>query len=148
MGLLKYWSRVLVGAAAFAVAACGGGPPPPTMVELTMVPAADVNGANPVVVRVYQLKSPAAFEGALYFPLTSDEAGVLGDDLLGKEEFFAIPGEPQFVVSEVDPDARYLGLAVAFSDIDSANWKATVPISPNKTTAVTANIGALTVSLQ
>ncbi len=137
--------------AALALAACGG-PPPPTMVELTMAASPDANAIqnvpSPVVVRVYQLKSPAAFEEADYFQLANSEGDVLGDDLLGKDEYFLKPGESEVVVSEVNPDTRYLGLVAAFYNIDAATWRGTIPVPPNETTAVTANIGAITMSLQ
>ncbi len=152
MGILKSAARAMIGVAALALAACGGGPPPPPMVELTMSAAANANsdagGARPVVVRVYQLKSPAAFEEADFFQLRADEGGVLGDDLLGSDEYFLTPDSSQVVVSELSPDARFLGVSAAFFAIDTAQWRATVPIPPNETTAVTANIGAQSVTLQ
>lgn len=143
--------HVLVALATLALAACGG-PPPPTMVELTMAASADANAIqnvpSPVVVRVYQLKSPAAFEEADYFQLDKSESEVLGDDLLGKDEYFISPGASQTVVSEVSPDTRYLGVVAAFYNIDAATWRGTVAVPPNKTTAVTANIAAASVTVQ
>lgn len=144
--------HVLVALATLALAGCGGGPPPPTMIELTMAASPDANAIqnipSPVVVRVYQLKSPAAFEEADYFQLDKSESEVLGDDLLGKDEYFLSPGASQTVISEVNPDTRYLGLVAAFYNIDAATWRDTVPVPPNETTAVTANIGAMSVTLQ
>ena len=152
MGIFNSAARALLGVAVLALAACGGGPPPPTVVELTLAAAADANAIqnqpSPVVVRVYQLKSPAAFEEADFFQLRADEGGVLGDDLLGSDEYFISPGASQTVLSEFSPDARFLGVAAAFYDIDGAAWRDTVAIPPNETTAVTANIGALSVALQ
>lgn len=151
MRIVNGWTRVLIGAVTLALAACGG-PPPPTMVKLTMAAAADANfyqnNAAPVQVRVYQLKSPAAFEDADYFQLANSEGDALGDDLLGKDEYFLSPGASQIVISEVNPDTRYLGVVAAFRNIDAATWRGTVAVPPNKTTSVTANIGALTVTLQ
>ena len=152
MGILNSAARALLGVAVLALAACGGGPPPPTMVELTMAAAANANAIqgqpSPVVVRVYQLKSPAAFEEADFFQLRQDEGGVLGDDLLGSDEYFINPGASQTVLSELSPDARFVGVAAAFYDIDGAEWRATLPIPPNETTAVTASIGEKSVALQ
>lgn len=152
MGIVRRVSPVLAGALALALAGCGGGPPPPTVVELTMAAAPDVNAIqsvpSPVVVRVYQLKSPAAFEEANYFQLDRNESDVLGGDLLGKDEYFLNPGASQTVVRELSPDARYLGLVAAFYDIDSAVWRDTVAVPPNKTTAVTATIGALSAAFE
>jgi type VI secretion system protein VasD len=143
--------HVLVALATLALGACGG-PPPPTMVELTMAASADANAIqsvpSPVVVRVYQLKSPAAFEEADYFQLDKSESDVLGDDLLGKDEYFISPGASQTVVSEVSPDTRYLGVVAAFYNIDASTWRGTVPVPANKTTAVTANIGPASVTVQ
>ena len=152
MGIYSSAARALLGVAVLALAACAGGPPPPTVVELTLAATADANAIqnqpSPVVVRVYQLKSPAAFEEADFFQLRADEGGVLGDDLLGSDEYFISPGASQTVKSELSPDARFLGVAAAFYDIDGASWRDTVAIPPNETTVVTANIGALSVALQ
>ncbi len=158
MRIQTHGVRALLGAAILALAACAGGPPPPTVVELTMAAAPNANpipnadgspGAPaPVVVRVYQLKSPAAFEDADFFQLSQDAGGALGDDLLGSDEYFITPNASQTVVSELNPDARFIGVAAAFYQIDTAQWRATLPIPPNETTAVTANIGETSVTLQ
>ncbi len=158
MRILNSARRALFGVAVLALAACGGGPPPPTMVELTMAAAANANpipnldgteiAPSPVVVRVYQLKSPAAFQEVDFFQLSQDAGSALGDDLLGSDEYFISPNGSQTVVSELAPDARFIGVAAAFYQIDTAQWRATLPIPPNETTAVTASIGETSVTLQ
>ena len=80
--------------------------------------------------------------------MLADESGVLGDDLLGSDEYFISPGASQTVMSELSPDARFIGVAAAFYNIDGAEWRATVAVPPNETTVVTANIGELSVALQ
>src|SRR3984893_8910300 len=66
-------------------------PPPPAVLTLTVIGGADQNpdasgqGAT-VAVRLFQLKSNAAFERADVFALTEREQQTLGKEGLGSEE--------------------------------------------------------------
>lgn len=149
MRVLNGLARAVIGVALLALAACGGGPPPPTIVDLTMVAAQDVNSYTgdgvgfPVQVSVYQLKSPDAFTGKDF-----SQIGELGGELI--DTYTLSPGASQTVRLELVPDARYLGVVAAFREINTgfAAWKASMPIVPNETSAVTANVGASAVALQ
>ncbi|NNG05228.1 MAG: type VI secretion system lipoprotein TssJ [Inquilinus sp.] len=143
--------RLFTVAVLLALAACGGGPSP-TMVQLTLTATPDVNAIqnvpSPVLVRVYQLASPAGFGEADYFQLDKDAAGVLGGNMLGKDEYFLSPGGSQTVLLEMAPDARFVGVVAAYYDIDNATWRGTAPVEPGKSNKITATVGALAVSLQ
>jgi len=148
MRVSKGLARAVIGIAVLALAACGG-PPPPTIVDLTMVAAQDANSyagdgvGFPVQVSVYQLKSPDAFTGKDF-----SQIGELGGELI--DTYTLSPGASQTVRHELLPDSRYLGVVAAFREINTglAAWKASMPVEPNKTSAVTANIGASAVALQ
>ena len=142
--------RLCCGAALLVLAACGGGPSP-TTVALTLAAAPDVNvidgQPSPVLVRVYQLGSPAGFVDADYFMLDKNESDVLGPNMMGKDEYFLNPGASQTVLLELAPDARVIGVVAAYYDIDNAVWRATAPVEAGKANEITATVGALAVSL-
>lgn len=74
--------RVLPWLLLAALAACSPAPPPPTVVNVVASASADVNAGPdgkgaPLALRVFQLASPAGFEGAQFFPLFNDPSGTL-----------------------------------------------------------------------
>lgn len=146
-------------AAAFAVAAFGllsgcGGPPerPDTVLAADLVARGDANSAGaaqgrPVVVRLYELKSAGAFESADFFSLYQREAETLGADLLGREEVSLAPGQWHRVEKVISPETGYLGVLVAFRDIDRTRWRNLNRLRPNVTNRFTVTVGADQVSV-
>ena len=62
----------------------------PTRMEAQVEASEDLNPdydgqASPLVVRMYQLKSPVAFNNATFFALYDSDVAELGDDLEGTE---------------------------------------------------------------
>src|SRR5262245_37702072 len=95
-----------------ASGACAKAPPPAalppitiaappeskTKASMTLAASADTNPdssgrPSPVVVRVYQLKTDAAFKGAEFFALYDDDQKVLGQELISRDEFVLGPSE-------------------------------------------------------
>ncbi len=124
--------------AAVVAASCASAPKPfrtapqPYKAQVTLAAAADVNpDANgrpsPIVVRVYQLKTDAAFGRAEYFALFDDEQKVLGPDLISRREFVLTPAEQRVVEVEIDLGARFVGVLAAFRDIRNAEWRVLQP---------------------
>jgi type VI secretion system protein VasD len=106
--------------------------PEPYRARITLAASADVNPdatgrPSPIVVRIYQLKSDAAFGGADYFPLFDDEQKVLGSDLITRREYVMAPAEQRVIELDIDLDARFVGVLAAFRDIRNAEWRALVP---------------------
>jgi len=131
-----------------ALAGCGGAPPPPTVAAVTVTASADANpdasgqGA-PVAVRIYQLASTANFDKADFFQLYQHEQETLGADLLGRDEVLVTPGGTQQVQKELKPGASFIGVVVAFRDIQKATWRGSVAPPPNKTTPIQVTIQGL-----
>lgn len=131
------------------LAACGSPPPPPpppTVVHLMLKTAPDVNptetGAGaPVLVRIYQLKSPAGFEKAEFFRLFNADTATLGQDLVKKDEYLLAPDSTKTVDIMPDPGVTALGVFGAYRSFQSVTWRGTAAIPPNKSTdvAVTAD---------
>lgn len=154
-GPLRRWLlRGLAGGLLAAVAACGSPPPPPppTVVAIKLKAAADANatpaGAGaPVVVRIYQLASAAAFEGAEFFRLYNSDAATLGADLVKKDEYLLAPGESREVTLSPSEQTHTIGVFAAYRDFQQATWRAVTPVPPHKTTnlAITAGAKAVTV---
>jgi type VI secretion system protein VasD len=132
-----------------ALYGCGGAPspPPPTVANVTISASADANGGAPVAVRIYQLRSTAAFEQADFFALYQREQETLGADLAGRDEFLISPGGTQTLTKELGPGVTSIGVVAAFRDIQNANWRATAAPPPNQTTAVQVSIEGSSVNV-
>jgi type VI secretion system protein VasD len=130
-----------------AAGACGKAPPPPlalppltiaapaetkTKAAMTLAASADTNPdatgrPSPVVVRVYQLKTDAAFKGAEFFALFDDDQKVLGPELISRDEFVLAPSERRTIDVAVSRDTLFVGALAAFRDIRNAQWRGLVP---------------------
>lgn len=122
-------------------------PPPPTAVKVSVAVLAaanpDSNGRpSPVLVRVYELKSTAAFDSADFFTLYGKDQATLGADLNAKNEFLLRPGENRSFEQIVQPGTKYIAVVAAYRDIERSRWRATAPVPPNKTTALAVKVGA------
>jgi type VI secretion system protein VasD len=143
------WRAVLIALMAPMVLAAGCAkpppppppPPPPTVIDITVAVAADVNPdargrASPLVARLFELKSLAAFDGADFFALSEKDKDTLGPDLVAKEELLLQPGEQRQFKRTLDPATRFVAVVAAYRDIERARWRASMPVALNKTTAV------------
>jgi type VI secretion system protein VasD len=144
-----------VAALAFAVlSGCGGAPPPPppTIANIAVSASANANpdagGAGaPVAVRVYLLRSTAAFEQADFFALYQREQETLGADLAGRDELLVPPGGTQTLTKELGPGVGFVGVVAAFRDIQRANWRAVAAPPANQTTVVQVSVEGLNVNV-
>jgi type VI secretion system protein VasD len=114
-------------------------PPLPSIAELSFVIDANVNPdasgrPSPVVVRIYELKSLAAFNRADFFSLYEKDREQLGADLVNRDELPMMPGGKPQAITTLRSDTRYLGVVAAFRDIERARWRASTPIFVNQTT--------------
>lgn len=116
--------------------ACVGAPPaaPPPPLKVAISAAADINPdarqrPSPVTVRVYLLKSVAAFSSADFLSLFSKEQATLGADLLQKEEFQIRPGEKMQLSLTVPNEAKHIAVMSAFRDVARAQWRDTQLVS-------------------
>jgi type VI secretion system protein VasD len=131
-------SRLNLACALFALlaaGACAKAAPPPalppitiaappesrTKSAMTVAAAADTNPdgsgrPSPIVVRVYQLKTDAAFKGADFFALYDDDQKVLGAELISRDEYVLNPSERKTIDVTVSRDTRFIGALAAFRD--------------------------------
>ncbi len=87
------------------------------------------NEALPVVVRVYQLTDPQAFESASFEDLWKKDSLTLGSSLLTKEEFTLQPSSKETISFEQHEAAKYVGLFAMFRDRDDNKWRVVKELS-------------------
>jgi type VI secretion system protein VasD len=128
-----------------ASAACAKAPPPAALPPITIAAppeaktkasmmlsaSADANPdgtgrPSPVVVRVYQLKTDAAFKGAEFFALFDDDQKVLGPEMITRDEYVLAPSEKKSIDVSVSKETRFVGALAAFRDIRNAQWRGLV----------------------
>ena len=138
--------------AALILAGCAGTPPPsPTVVAVTLQTTMAVNPdlrqrASPLVVRIYELKSSAAFEGADFVSLFERDQAALGAEMASREEFVLQPGETRPWQKTAAPDAKFIGVMAAFRDIERARWKASIAIKPNVTNVIAVRADEISIT--
>ena len=127
---------------ALAVAACHSAPPPappkPTAVQARIAASRDVNprsdgGAQPVHVRVFQLKDDSAFATADFWALVDKSKETLGPTLVQQLQYDLAPGQQRELELKIDADAHVLGVVAEFADYRNTDghWRAASP-TPEK----------------
>ena len=106
---------------------------PPVQVALSLEAGPRVNPdiggrPSPVIVRVYELRSPVAFQAADFFTLFDKESQALGADLVGRDEYQLKPGERLLFARPLRPGTRAVAAVAAFRDLERSTWKAVLPI--------------------
>ncbi|MEO8152538.1 MAG: type VI secretion system lipoprotein TssJ [Rhizobacter sp.] len=144
--------RLLLTATLLAgVSLCGcsmfGGP---ATLNASVVASAQVNPdarkrPSPVVVRVFELKTSTLFEQADFVSLFEKEQAVLGAELVSREEFVLRPGETKPLTKPLSPDTKFIGVMVAFRELERARWRAVVPVAAGKKNVVSINLDDITV---
>ena len=137
------------------LAACAAPPPPPppTQVAQTLTATTDVNPgpdgtAAPVALRVYQLASTSAFNGAEFFDLFNQDQATLKTDLIKRDDVTLPPGQSKTLTLSPTDQAKSIGVFAAYRDYAHAVWRVTADIPPHKTTKITVTAGkaGLTIS--
>jgi type VI secretion system protein VasD len=139
-----------LGVALLLTACAAKPPPPPASVAGSIQASAQINPSaskrpSPLLIRVYELKSVAAFNGADFMSLYQRDQAALGGDLLAKEEFVLEPGETKAFAKTLAPDTRFIGVVAAYRDLEHAKWRTVVSVQPNQPQKVTVRAGELAV---
>jgi type VI secretion system protein VasD len=113
---------------------------------MSVTTAADTNPdsrkrASPVLVRIYALKSSAAFDSADFFSLFDKDTATLGADLVQKEEFLMTPGQQKTLpIAKFEPEVKVIAVMVAFRDLERARWRAVQVLNVGSSVQLTAKL--------
>ncbi len=135
---------------AVMIAGCASAPKP-TIVSATLQASATVNPdvrkrASPLVIRVYELKSSAAFQAADFVSLYERDQATLAAEMGSREEFVLRPGETKRWEKTVAPDTKFIGVMAAFRDIERARWKTLVAVKANVKNVISIQASDIAVS--
>lgn len=151
---LRLAGVTLMGAALLG-AGCGGAPkpPPPTVVSGAIQASPQLNPSvnqrpSPLVLRIYELKSPAVFNSADFMSLYQGDQATLAADLVARDEFMLQPGENRPYKKTLGADTKFIGVVGAYRNLEKATWRAVVQLIPNKPQTLTIRAGDLAVSAE
>ena len=148
---MPQWGYAVVGFLTVSLLnACGSATPPLLQgtIKVDQGTNPDLNGrASPVVVRVYELRSPAAFSGADFFSLFEKESETLAGDLVGREEYDLRPAETRPYRRQLQPDTKFIGVVAAFRDLEHSRWRQVAAVPAEKQSAIAIGIEARAVTV-
>ncbi len=102
-------------------------------IDLTSRSSLNTSGAGrslSTVVRIYQLKTPQAFEQFGYDQLQANDLELLKADLLATRDVVLRPDATASISEPMNEDAQYIGVVALFRDSDKgAVWKLLIPRS-------------------
>lgn len=78
--------------------------------------------ASPMRIDIFELKEIGEFNAVSYKELMENEKS-LGDKLIRRTQYIVHPDSIKYIPLKVDNNAKYLGVAAGYLDIDNANWK-------------------------
>jgi type VI secretion system protein VasD len=145
-------SGAAVAAAALLLGACAGDPKPkPTEIQGSIEASAKLNPsvsqrASPVMLRIYELKTAAAFNSADFVSMYQRDQAELAADLVAREEMVLSPGETRPYAKTLAPETRFIGVMAAYRDLERAKWRSIVAIQPGQKQRLVIRADELTVS--
>jgi len=106
------------------------------------------NQASPVVISIYQLKSPTTFQQANFFTLYNNPTATLAADLLDKRDIEIRPQQKQNLTVMLSSITNYIGVLAAFRDPDKSQWRQVIAVTPGKNIDLQIDIATQSISLQ
>ncbi|WP_394203336.1 type VI secretion system lipoprotein TssJ [Shewanella waksmanii] len=149
---IKVWLfRAIVAGCGMLLAACStinAIVPPST--DVTFNASADINPdingrPSPVVVKLFELSSRTIFDTQDFFTLYESAETILGPDLIKKDELEMQPMQQLEYPMTLNTNTRYIGVVVAYRDIDASRWRSVVEVDPTGYDDVNINIEKIAV---
>jgi len=102
----------------------------------------DDNGIpSPLIIRMYELKSPRIFKKANFIDIYEKDEDVLGADLVARQRLKHIqPGENRKVSFVLNKETKYVGFFAEFLKYKDAEYKVIIPIAQTNVFSSSANI--------
>lgn len=148
-------SRRMTAMAALALlAGCAGAPKPVvTPVSGAIEASPQLNPSvsrvpSPLLLRVYELKTAAAFNSADFMSLYQADQATLGADVVAREEMMLKPGQTVPIRKVLGAETRFIGVVGAYRSLERANWRAIVAVQPGKPQILTIRAAELAVSAE
>lgn len=89
----------------------------------------DLNGrASPVVVKIYELQSKTIFENQDFFMIYDEADNIFGPDLVSQDTLSLSPSEELSYDIKMAPGSRYVGIVVAYRDLENSKWREVIEI--------------------
>lgn len=125
------------------LAGCSSPPKPPiAMVSLNVQPNINpsppitaetkTSEARPVVIRLYELSSLAAFNSTDFFSVFNDYKTILESELIASEELRVTPGQKHKFTRTLNLNTRYVGVVAAYKNLEESQWRASAAIPSNE----------------
>ena len=92
--------------------------------------------AQPVKLYIFYLANDDKFMQANFADLVAAEPAILGDELVRRAEHLVGPGETLPLDEAFDEAAKFIGVIAAFTEIDSASWRAIAQVPARRWTDV------------
>lgn len=147
------WSRrTFVLGSLMAIAGCGTmKSTPKTSAAMTIQATDTINPSStglssPVLLRIFTLKTATAFLQHDFGAIFGGNAEALGDDLVGKREYLIQPGATIKYEESLPPDVTVIGIVAGFRSIDTAQWRAQLPVKTNGVNHISVKIDDINVT--
>ena len=98
---------------------------------------------SPVVMKIFELSSRTIFDTQDFFSLYDTPEKILGPDLLKKDELELQPDSIQQYKMSLNRNTRYVGVVVAYRNIDQARWRAVIEVDPTGYDDINVNVEAI-----
>jgi len=98
---------------------------------------------SPVVMKIFELSSRTIFDTQDFFSLYDTPEKILGPDLLKKDELELQPDSVQQYKMSLNRNTRYVGVVVAYRNIDQARWRAVIEVDPTGYDDISVNVEAI-----
>ena len=138
---IAFFKTLMACAALMWLAGCASLSPYSTVTKVNLKLTAndqlnpDLNGRpSPIVISLFELKHPVAFENADFFSLYERAKDALTPDLVASEELELRPGETVELKLSVEEGSRFVGVLAAYRDLPDTQWRYTVQLTPQGVT--------------
>ena len=121
-----------------------------TNVKLTFDVTSDINPddrgrPSPLVVRLYELKSPILFERANFLDVYERDEEVLGADYIARHALKSLtPGADRVEELRISDEAQYIALFAEFNQYRDAEYRLVIPVVPHVKTKAKISVSGIT----
>jgi len=127
--------------------------PEPARVVMEIQAASEINPnpegrSSPLVLRIYELKSPSQFLKADFLSLYEKDESTLGKELVRKEEITINPNEKRTVFFEPKESTHAVGVFAALRQYDQGQWRVASDVLPNKFMHMHIWVGGTSIKIQ